>query len=187
MYIVPNFPHLRNVEMQVEYQELRVPQTPGQLGQPFNQQKWRQDPDLAPGQTWAPLPKYYTNGIETRQEAVPTTALLKEPPPMDRFPRRGGIIRVYPGEADYDEVCRKQGLFHLIPGYQASPVSSTNPQLGDQNPQTERVNGITPPRSDKSRSINGGSPSIGFALDVAANLQLPNGTSSHDSPSSSLV
>jgi hypothetical protein len=187
MYIVPNFPHLRNIEMQVEYQELRLPQTPGQLGQPFNEQKWRHDPGLAPGQTWAPLPKYYTNGIETRQELVPTTALLKEPPPIDRFPRRGGIIRVYPGEADYEEVCRKQGLNHLIPGCQASPVSSTNPQTEDQNNHVDRVNGITPPRSDKSRSINGGSPSMGFAVETSSNLQLPNGVSGHGSPSSSLV
>jgi hypothetical protein len=184
MYIVPNFPHLRNIEMQVEYQELRVPQTPGQLGQPFNQQKWRQDPGLAPNQTWAPLPKYYVNGLETRQDPVATTALLKEPPPLDRFPRRGGLIRVYPGEADYEEICRKQGLYHLI---QTSPVCSTNPHLGDPNAVVERVNGITPPRSDKSRSINGGSPSMGFAPDGLLTPQLPNGVSGHGSPSSSLL
>lgn len=177
MYVVPNFPHLRNIELQVGYRELRLPQALGQLGSPLSQQKWRLDPGVTPEQVWAPLPKYFNNGIETRQDAIPTTALLKEPPPMDRFPRRGGIVRVYPGEHDYEEVCRKQGLYQLIPGYQASPVSTTSPQLEDQESHVERVNGITPPRSDSS--INNGSPSLGFA-ETSTIVNLTNGINGHD-------
>jgi hypothetical protein len=186
MFVVPNFPHLRNIEMQVDYQELRIPQTLAELGQPFNQQKWRNDPDCVPSQSWAPLAKYFLNGIETRQASLPMSAVLKSPPPLDRWPRRDGITRAYPNDPDYEEVCRKQGLYHLITGYQASPVLPTNPQLVSSNNHLERVNGITPPRSEKSRSINGGSPATSFPPETS-NPQLRNGTNGHESPSSTLV
>lgn len=178
---MPSFPHLRGVEMQVNYQELRVPHTFPQLGQAFYQAKWKQDPDASPDQLFAPLPKYFVNGAFIRQGGQPMTRMTKEPLPEDRVPRRDGITRVFEGEADYEEICRKQGLHHLIPGFQPSPVSSlANPQLSDLSHPSELTNGITPPRSEKSRSINGGSPLRGLVSELQVSPGLPNGVLDHD-------
>ncbi len=173
MFIVPRFPHLRGVELQVKYMELRIPQAVATPAKPFIENKWKQDPDIPADQPFAPQPKIYVNGEFVRQVEPQKTRLLKEPPPLDRFPRREGITRVYPGDPDYEEVCRKQSLFHLLPGYQASPSSSTLPQLDESNHLHQQVNGITPPRSDKSKSINGGSPHRGSESQIS---HLPNGT-----------
>jgi hypothetical protein len=182
MYVVPNFPHLHGLELQVAYEELRVPQTSAQLGQPFVLQKWKLDSDTLPDQNFAPPPKYFINGNFVRQGDLPMTRLTKEAPPLDLFPRRGGLIRVYPGESDYEEVCRQQGLDHLLSGYQTT--SPTNPVLDGISHPKELTNGITPPRSEKSRSINGGSPHHGSAIDVQTSPQLQNGVLPHDpSPS----
>jgi hypothetical protein len=171
MFIVPRFPHLRGIELQVKYMELRIPQTIGTPGILFIENKWKQDPNTPAGQPFAPQPRLYVNGEFIKEVEPQKTRLLKEPPPLDRFPRREGITRVYPGEPDYEEVCRKQGLFDLIPGYQASPSSSAHAQPDESNPGPEHVNGITPPRSDKSKSVNGESPHLG-----SISHQLPNGT-----------
>lgn len=176
MYVVPNFPHLRNIEMDVRYQELRV------LGHPLGPGRWNHDPNLALNQNWAPQPQHFLNGVEFRQESVPTSRLLREPPPRDRYPRREGITRVLPGDPDYEAECLKHRRYDLIPGYQVSPVSSTNPLQGESNHLLERINGITPPRSDTSRSLNGGSPPIAFASERAFPSELPNGVGEHDSP-----
>jgi hypothetical protein len=178
MYIVQTFPHLRGVELQVKYMELRIPQAIGIPGMLFIEHKWKQDPDAHAGQPFAPQPKTYVNGNFVKQAEPQKTRLLKEPPPLDRFPRREGITRVYPGEPDYEEVCRKQGLFDLLPGYQASPSSSTLPRLDETNRGSEHVNGITPPRSDKSKSINGGSPHRTSESQISP--RLPNGTNSEN-------
>jgi hypothetical protein len=171
MFIVPRFPHLRGVELQVKYMELRIPQTIVAPGTPFIENKWKRDPDTPAGQPFAPQPRIYVNGEFIKEAEPQKTRLLKEPPPLDRFPRREGITRVYPGESDYEEVCRKQGLFDLIPGYQASPSSSTHPQPDESNQGPEHTNGITPPRSDKSKSVNGGSPHLS-----SISHHFPNGT-----------
>ncbi|KAH8758625.1 hypothetical protein BGZ57DRAFT_944455 [Hyaloscypha finlandica] len=172
MFIVPRFPHLRGVELQVKYMELRIPQTVGTPAMPFIENKWKRDPNTPVGQPFAPQPRLYVNGEFIKEAEPQKTRLLKEPPPLDRFPRRYGITRVYPGEPDYEEVCRKQGLLDLIPGYQASPTSSAHPNNGE-----DHTNGITPPRSDKSKSVNGGSPHLG-----SISHQLPNGTSKTSPP-----
>jgi len=179
MFVVPNFPHLRGIEMEVKYRELQLPQTFAAFGQ-ATPIKWKMDPGTDPNQTWAPPSKFYLNGNLVRFAEPGMTPLSKEAPPEDRFPRREGITRVYPGELDYEECCRKQGLYHLIPGYQASQTSTANPQMIDTTHQ--HINGITPPRSDKSRSINGGSP-----LHLQAPLPLPNGTHEQEASPTPLV
>ncbi len=174
MFIVPRFAHLRGIEMRVNYMELRIPQTTATIGKLLIENKWKNDPDTPAGQHFAPQPKIYVNGEFVKQVEPQTTRLLKEPPPPDRFPRREGLIRVYPSDSDYEEVCRKQGLFHLLPGYQVSPSSSTIPQLDESNHQHHQVNGITPPRSDKSKSTNGGSPHRSSESQISHSI--PNGT-----------
>jgi hypothetical protein len=53
MYVVPNFPHLRGLELVVKYRELEeVPIWPPQPG------KWKRDPDTDLNQIFAPRPKY---------------------------------------------------------------------------------------------------------------------------------
>jgi len=175
MYIVPRFPHLRGIELQVKYMEFRVPQTLGTPGMPLIENKWKRDPNTPTGQPFAPQPRLYVNGEFVKEAEPQKTRLVTEPPPLDRFPRRAGITRVYPGEPDYEEVCRKQGLFDLIPGYQASPSSTAHPQPDE--PSHGHVNGITPPRSDKSKSVNGGSPHLG-----SISHQLPNGIGNTSPP-----
>jgi hypothetical protein len=153
MFIVPNFPHLRGIEMFVNYRELDVS---FQLPPPPS--KWKQDPDTDPNQQFAPQPKIYVNGQCIRQQDTPMTKLTHEPPSDDRRVPRRELVPVYPHEADYEELCRKQGLTHLLPGYRASPSSSRH---GQPEHHLEQANGITPPRSDKTKSINGGSPHRG--------------------------
>ncbi|CZT09021.1 hypothetical protein WAI453_001440 [Rhynchosporium graminicola] len=180
MFIVPTIPHLRAVQLKVEYRELQEPRDPLDLGLPMNTQKWRSDPETAPGQKFMPEPKFYVNG-EVFTQGVAATRILKYPPPLDRFPRREGVTRVQESDPDYEEQCRKQGLT----GYHSSPVSSTNPQMNDLM-HPEQINGITPPRSDLS--INGGSPhrSSGSGPESQVFHHLTNGISTSGSPPPSL-
>lgn len=160
---MPNFPHLRGIEMSVNYREL---DTTFQLPPPPS--KWKQDPDTDPNQQFAPQPKIYVNGQCIRQQDTPMTKVTREPPSDDRRVPRRELVPVYPHEADYEELCRKQGLYHLLPDYRASTPSSRNGQ----------VNGITPPRSDRTKSINGGSPHM-RSLSLSEEHHLPNGVSDH--------
>lgn len=168
MFIVPNFPHLRGIEMSVNYRELDVSfQHPPPLS------KWKQDPDADPNQQFAPQPRIYVNGQCIRQQDTPMTKLSREPPPDDRRVPRRELVAVYPHEPDYEELCRKQGLAHLIQGYQGSPTSSRH---GQHEHPLEQVNGITPPRSDRTKSVNGGSPFRGsISESEASHHHLPNG------------
>jgi hypothetical protein len=80
------------------------------------------------------------------------------------------LVPVYPHEADYEELCRKQGLGHLI---RTSPASSRH---GQHEHPLEQVNGITPPRSDRTKSVNGGSPPRGSISESdVSHHPLPNG------------
>ena len=151
MFVVPSFPHLRNIEMEVNYVELIMP---GQCvpGQPLPE-KWKSDPDVDPDQVYLPMPEVFTNGESQGRRKQGITPRLREPPPLDRFPRRYGLLRVYPDEPDYEAQCRKQGLLSEA----HASASPSNPEHNDANGHGP-MNGITPPRSDKSKSTHGGSP-----------------------------
>ena len=153
MFVVPNFPHLRGIEMVVNYRELVDSNI-----LPLPSPKWRQDLDTHPSQTFKPQPKYYINGNFVKQGEIPRTRVSKTPFPEEKVPRReGGLVVVLPTEPDYEEVCRKQRLFHLLPGNQADSDSITQ-HRGVSALGLEHANGITPPKSDESKSLNGGSP-----------------------------
>lgn len=172
MFIVPTIPHLRDVELKIEYQELQEPQTLSELGQPHNLEKWRDDPDIVPGQISKPEPKFYVNGEMVRQGGE-ATRILKNAPPPDRFPRRNGISRVLEHEPDYEETCRKQK-------YLCNGAPNTSPMTAISN--DAHTNGITPPRSDQSKSVNGGSPIRSTASDTQMVNGLPHGITNGGSP-----
>jgi hypothetical protein len=142
MFVVPNFPHLRNLEMIVKYRELQVdPMQPTRA-------KWRDDADTDSNQKFAPQPNHFVNGVFIKQREAPHTKTSTTSFGERRVPRRG-LMQVFPGEPDYYTLAREQGLYHLLPA------------TTDQNGGPVHVNGITPPSSDKSKSINGGSPPAG--------------------------
>jgi hypothetical protein len=153
MFVVPNFPHLRGIELVVKYRELEeTPIWPPQVG------KWRTDPDVDPNQIFAPRPKYYVNGDFVRQGATLRTKTSSTSLGERRVPRRG-LIQVFPNEPDYLTLAREQNLKWLLPEHQANQQNcQVNSQQGQI--QTQEMNGITPPSSDKSKSINGGSPNL---------------------------
>ncbi|TVY57679.1 Protein HOS4 [Lachnellula cervina] len=169
MFIVPNFPHLRSIEMLVNYKELdtsfKFPPPPS---------KWKQDSETDPNQQFAPQPKIYLNGQCIRQQDTPMTRLSHEPPSNDRRVPRRELVPVYPHEADYEELCRKQGLTHLLPFHRTPPSSSRH----EQPEHHEQANGFTPPRSDRTKSINGGSPHRGSMSEPELH-QLLNGVNEH--------
>ncbi|KAF4632386.1 hypothetical protein G7Y89_g5733 [Cudoniella acicularis] len=172
MFIVPNFPHLRGIEMHVHYRELDTsfqspPPTP----------KWKLELHPNSSHQFAPQPKVYVNGQLLRQLDTPLTKVSREPPPDDRRVPRRELVPVYPHETDYEELCKKQGLIHLLPGYQGSP-SSSSPFTVHPNGQAhvlDQVNGMTPPSSDRTKSVNGGSPHRSSMSEIDRPRNLPNG------------
>lgn len=172
MFIVPNIPHLRGVELVINYREFHeTPVWPPRPG------KWTQDPDHDHNVKYAPRPKYYINGEFDRQGQIGRTRTSSTSFGENRLPRRGLKV-VEPHEPDYEAICRAQGLRHLLP--ESQPVSP-NPKQSIIIPSTTlastQVNGLTPPSSDKSKSINGGSPRLGpvSSLEHAELGGLPNG------------
>ncbi|CAG8951584.1 hypothetical protein HYFRA_00007500 [Hymenoscyphus fraxineus] len=141
MFIVPSFPHLRNLEMLVSYRELDTtfkhpPPTP----------RFMEDPDYDQNdskQKFIPQPKIYKNGLFFKQRDVPMAKLSYQPPSDDKRVPRRELVPVAPHEPDYEKLCRKQGII----------------------PKASHQNGITPPGSDRTKSVNGGSPLSGSALD----------------------
>jgi hypothetical protein len=152
MFIVPNFPHLRNLEMILKYGELMEDPTQSAEG------KWKQDPDTDPNQRFAPQPKLFLNGDFIKQREQPCTKMSRTSFGERRVPRRG-LVQVFPAEPDYYSLAREQGLHHLLP-----PVYQS---MSDHNEGLEQMNSMTPPISDKSKSINGGSPHRGSLSEPA--------------------
>lgn len=165
MFVVPNFPHLRNVEMSVKYRELEI-----DVSIP-PRRKWLQDPDRDANHKFIPGPVYYCNGDLLRKGeqsyAKTSTTSFGE----RRAVVQPGTFKQIPRDhPDYQAQAKLQGL---LPEYQGQPDRV--------NGQSSGTSGITPPSSDKSKSINGGSPQLA-TLPALSNLspELPNGTSPAD-------
>ncbi|KAG4025754.1 hypothetical protein MFRU_051g00190 [Monilinia fructicola] len=135
MFIVPNFPHLRGLEMAVEYHELVPLGTP-----PVN--KFEQDSDYDPRYPFWPAPQKYMDGTLVTRWKFETKTSTK-PFPEPKVPRRD-FSRLICNEKD---VNRSQRLYNSGPNYQESPQGN-RPDDHDQDV------GITPPHSDRSRSLN---------------------------------
>lgn len=141
MFTVPRFPHLRNVEMRVQYQEMNVASAERPRITP---PKWKSDPDTDPNQYYIPQPKVYLNGEFIRQEPPLLTRTARNKFPEERVPRRE-FTQAFPGDPDYEKLCRQQGLEHLL-------------AASSENQRVHQLNGFTPPLSDISKSTTGGSP-----------------------------
>lgn len=151
--------------MLVNYRELDT-----SFRMPLPPPKWRQDPDMDPNQTFAPQPKIYINGQLLKQREIPMTKVSNELPSDDKRVPRRELVPVYPNDPDYEELCRKQGLTHLLSGFRPSPVSASSPSMLQQNGviHHQQANGITPPSSDRTKSVNGGSPHRGSLSEAEA-------------------
>ena len=117
MYIVPTFPHLRNIKLVVEYREL--PERESQLltwgATGLASQRWRSDPGAEERHGFAPRAKYYLNGDLIGEHKPKMGLMSKTPFPIERVPRRG-LMAVQPDDPDYARLCREQGLEHLLTG-----------------------------------------------------------------------
>lgn len=109
---MPTIPHLRGIKLNVEYREL--PETENQLCGWRAPQKWRQDPDADRFLGFAPRSKYYVNGILVGEEKPGLSATSSEPFPEKRVPRRNGFQQVLPSDPEYAQLCKEQGLEHLL-------------------------------------------------------------------------
>jgi hypothetical protein len=150
MFIVPNFPHLRSVEMLVGYRELN----------PLLPPRWKHDPDRDPNQHFQPQPTLYTNGQLVKQLDIPLTKVTRDPPSHERRVPRRELVAAHPSDSDYEELCRKQGLAHLIQQSPSAVYSNGHALL------REDVDGITPPSSTRTKSVNEGSPGRELASDA---------------------
>jgi hypothetical protein len=178
MYIVPNFPHLRDVKVTVTYREL--PASFEDWTSFKTSHKWKQDLEYRKflNTGFGPRDKYYVNGVHIGDEPLVYTQVSNTPFPEPRYPRRNGLYRVFPGEADYEKLCRAQGLEHLLKTPSQSPSlpngfsSPTNqPQAAAHSLSTAAVLPLP---------VNGTSPvhapdTPGAPADPAKTKQPPNG------------
>lgn len=138
MYTIPNIPHLRNIELAVEYRELlESEEASRKLIGTFA--KWKQDPDAHRYRNFAPRHKLYMNGDFFHEVLPQTSQISRTPFPEKRVPRRG-LIQVMPDDPDYARICLEQGLEHLLNDHSSPPL----------------VNGIhSSPMSQKSAIMGG--------------------------------
>jgi hypothetical protein len=159
MYIVQNFAHLRGVKMTVTYRELPASFEDWAGFKPS--QKWKQDAEYRKflNTGFGPRDKYYINGIHVGDEDLVYTPVSKTPFPEPRYPRRNGLYRVYPGEPDYEKLCRAQGLEHLLQTPSQSP-SLPNGFPSPTNHSRAASHSLSTPATALSQTVNGTSPPI---------------------------
>ncbi len=141
MFIVPKFPHLQNLRLEIMYREL--PPDESYMYKWTHPWKYKQDPDGGGNHGFAPNDKYYINGVCVGEsQRVQFAKLAKTPPPLP--PRRrapfDGITEVFPGEPNYERLCREQGLEYLLLEGGGAGVAEAE---GDDH-STSRKNGMTP-------------------------------------------
>jgi hypothetical protein len=145
MYIVPNFPHLRNLQLQVQYREL--PPDDSWLDKLTFPGKWRQDADADSNLGYAPATKIYVNGMLLEEERAKLAQTSKTPFPAQRHPRQGNR-QVLPSDPDYEKACVEQGLEHLLQD-RGLAINGHNGHIVALNGQM----GITPPESTNGEML----------------------------------
>jgi hypothetical protein len=157
MFIVPTIPHLRSVQLAIEYREL--PQHESQLRTWAPLQKWRSDPDANRYHGFAPRTKYYLNGSLVREDLPGSSTTSHSPFPEKRVPRRG-LQAVSLGDPEYHRICRAQGLAQLagdaasppLPnGFHSSPASAVS-----KSGLTQDISGPTSPASMHRALVHNG-------------------------------
>lgn len=154
MFIVPSFPHLRGLEMAVEYQEL-VP-----LGaHPLN--KYEQDLDYDPSNPFWPAPQRYIDGLLVTHSKIETKTSTK-PFPESKVSRR--------------ELSNDKELIALALARSQMLCNSRSNYRPYMVPQDQ--DNITPPHSDRSRSLHEEGliqESTSDVTNLSHHLDLPNG------------
>ncbi|KAI5465589.1 hypothetical protein BGZ63DRAFT_411124 [Mariannaea sp. PMI_226] len=120
MYTVPNIPHLRNIQLAVEYRELMETEAQGLCWKAS--QKWKSDPDASRYHGFAPRSKYYIDGQMVGEDLPSLHQTSNVPFPEKRVPRRG-LLQVYPDDPEYVRICLEQGLEHLVNDH-SSPLAN---------------------------------------------------------------
>ena len=131
LYLVPNIPHLRNLEIVVHYVEL--PQYEQDLFNyaTYSPAKWKLDADSGGNDGRPPREKYFVNGLFLREKKDGKWKGSKTPFPESVVnPRRGGLQQVFPGDPDYLQLCKEQGI---------TPVSS---MVGNAAQRKSMTNGV---------------------------------------------
>lgn len=157
MYAVPSFPHLRDVEVVVKTYELA--ETLEQHKKLEYPSRWKQDPDAERYASFAPLPKYYVNGVLAREDKVELHSASFKPWPQSGVVR-DGLTAVHPTDPSYARLAKEQGLGHLIPSHLASglrtPPMTTGAQTSPNHVFPRRAFGdLSPPQSESTATANG--------------------------------
>lgn len=157
MFIVPKFPHLRNIQLHVQYRE--IPPDSASLDRLTFPGKWRQDPDAGSNYGFAPGAKVYINGEFMHEDKPKLAQTSKTPFPECRVPRIG-LRQIFPNDPDYERICIQQGLLHLVQGRDHAINGHAISLNGSM--------GITPPES-----TNGETHRISDAAPIGLSI-LPN-------------
>lgn len=154
MYTVPQVPHLRDVDIRVEYRECYYEEPSEGAGPPKIVRKpdrWRGDPDRERYSWRRPKAKHWVNGVVVREQ-LPTPLVTSSTPfPHTPVPRRG-LIAVSPGEHDYLRLCYEQGITPIV-----SDQTSAALLNGVSHPYVE---GASAASHSKTNGINGGSSTV---------------------------
>lgn len=156
LYILPNFPHLRNVRLSICYREL--PEHEYQLMMWSAPAKWKHDPDANSREGFAPRQKYYINGRFVAEDKPGHYKPSSSPFPEPRVPRRGGLVAVGPDEPDYPRLCVEQGLGHLLTEQQKLSVTNgahLTPRSMTSNDTAEINGAMSPSAVSPTAQING--------------------------------
>lgn len=107
MFIAPSIPHLRNLQLDVQYHEALPDESwLGRLAVPA---KWMQDPDCESYLGFTPGTKSYVNGDLVSEAGAKTAVVGPTPFPSMRVPRVG-LVEVKRGEPEYEDLAMQQDL-----------------------------------------------------------------------------
>lgn len=107
MFIAPSIPHLRNLQLDVQYHEALPDESwLGRLAAPA---KWTEDPDCESYLGFTPGTKSYVNGDLVSETGAKTAVVGPTPFPSMRVPRVG-LVEIKRGEPEYEDLARQQDL-----------------------------------------------------------------------------
>ena len=142
---MPNIAHLRDVRIAVHYREL-IEKDSQVLGWGRIPSNYKRDPDAAKYMGFAPKTKYYVNGELVDEDLPGLAKISKQPFEEQRVPRKG-LVRICPGDPDYERACVEQHLEHLLKDPKSSPI------LNGVSPKRHALDHLSMPNGD-SNGIN---------------------------------
>lgn len=152
MFAIPNFPHLRDIEIVVSYHE--IAETLDQHVNGDYPNRWKDDPDAARYLGFCPRNKYYVNGQLVREAKVDTTTASRTPWPEVRVPRYG-LHTVPITDPNYARFAKDQGLGHLVSGLRTPPMT-TGAQTSPNRLCSQRgFDDFSPPQTESTTTVNG--------------------------------